>query len=374
MFNNEDALAYSYIKNNLVENDHISKYKREFDFGGNDTQVNSSLNDVLMDTTIKRACCLRTPQDMNKTELNIKVRIPIPENINLGDYGSDEKKYTDYGFFEKQIKVPSALCKDVYKRGDRTCDNFYQLYCENQKSFHKKANKSTPFNMYCPECACYGDMPQSGQFATIPPKCVVPGCETITNSYYLDPNSRDSQCSMTICTANFHAEDISVGGDANITPNVEQKCGNGSPATDKLTDMEGAIERDRQQAIVLQQRAIETKRIADENAIQVMNDAKQNIATANAALEAAKLANDSEAIKNATIAKETAQQAVSNAQQQANVAADQIEDSSKQIREVEDTIKEIEKKKKERIMLYGSGGVSVLCCLCCCLLLIVLII
>ena len=68
-----DALVSASIKNNLTTPDQITYWRNTLFQNGTptDSQVLNSLNNILSDTTIKRACCLGGP-DPNNFSVNVK--------------------------------------------------------------------------------------------------------------------------------------------------------------------------------------------------------------------------------------------------------------------------------------------------------------
>lgn len=62
--------------------------------------ISSTLNNLLSDTTIKRACCLRN--DDGNGNYEVLVRIPIPTDFDVDDSSIEY----DYKYIDKTIKVP----------------------------------------------------------------------------------------------------------------------------------------------------------------------------------------------------------------------------------------------------------------------------
>jgi hypothetical protein len=155
--NNIDALIYSGIRNNVSENN---------------WNINSpdfrELTTILDKTTVKRACCLNKGKrgSENDKEYKIKVRLPLPPNVDALDM---EKKYK---YYDKEISIPISVCdmpefadfKYDGENGNTKCDKFYKGYCENILADYKKlsgADKDpkkfdmNEFAKFKPECACY---------------------------------------------------------------------------------------------------------------------------------------------------------------------------------------------------------------------------
>lgn len=152
-----DALIYSGIKNNIKESD--------WTFISPDYR---NLLKILDKTTVKRACCLNKGKAGTEgdKEYTIKVRIPMPKNIDGLDL---EKKYN---YYDKEISIPANICdmpeladfKYNGEGGDTQCDNFFKAYCQNIVNDYKKlsgADKDpkkfdmNEFAKFKPECACY---------------------------------------------------------------------------------------------------------------------------------------------------------------------------------------------------------------------------
>jgi hypothetical protein len=246
-----DALASASIKNNMTSSDQIKYWRNTLFQNGtpSDSDVLGSLDRILSNTTIKRACCLRGPDPNN---FSVNVRIPIPK-----DYSTDIPDINNkFGYIDKAVTVPASMCKGLqtasgtadYVKPDKNdpsysgpCDDFYAVYCANMRAFYNDEYQSvypgsTPdynkFSLeYKPECACFNPNP------TIPPGklpygplCLMyPNCTAANNDRgvaYLDSMSR-SKCpdSLTICNQVLDLSNSSAGGNIVVSPGLSNQCG-----------------------------------------------------------------------------------------------------------------------------------------------------
>jgi hypothetical protein len=163
----------------------------------------------------------------NDNSTGVKVRIPIPSDINFDlKINGDFKQ--EFGFIDKIVYVPESKCDPIWEKHTPYCNNFYTVYCRNMLKDYKQQNDgkfdSDEWLQYKNECACYGELPNES-FRNIPPKCFQPGCQISSTSIYLDPRSKKEDCNLTICQAIFDAKGVTSGGAANIDSKVEQNCG-----------------------------------------------------------------------------------------------------------------------------------------------------
>ena len=228
-----DSLIYASIKNKVKDDDTMHYYSQtieddSFDPMGPYSEQWKILDNMVDNTTIKRACCLGKD--------NIDVRIPIPKKI-LNDIESNNFDNANLdlmksiGFFDKRIEIPKGRCPDGYSPSSKQCDNFYVVYCKNSlENFKKTLNGKTydhdEFIKYKPECGCYGDLSAFGNNipSTFPRKCVFSGCGPSSPSY-VDPSSRKESCSLNVCQSIISAANATVGGNINIKANIAQNCG-----------------------------------------------------------------------------------------------------------------------------------------------------
>lgn len=201
-------------------------------------QVAYDLQNVLGNSSIKRACCLGLGDNDN---IEVKIKIPVPEPEALSDPSSIRAgMYKKYNYFVKQIKVPSSLCNQnilggegKWEPGSENCNLFYDVFCRNMLDRFNNANSQTKtsydsniFNMYQSDCGCYGYVDPRLKPQSVPNKCYMKGCDLGMASrkiLYLDPASREgSSCVLNVCNQILDASKNIVGGNYNI--NAMFKC------------------------------------------------------------------------------------------------------------------------------------------------------
>src|SRR5277367_4239462 len=103
-----DALASTSIKNNMTSSDQIKYWRNALFQGGTptDASVLSSLDRILSNTTIKRACCLGG-SDPNNFTVNVRIPIPSDYSTNIPDINSQ------FGYIDKEVTVPASMCKGL---------------------------------------------------------------------------------------------------------------------------------------------------------------------------------------------------------------------------------------------------------------------
>jgi hypothetical protein len=239
-----NALVFTSIKNNIpITDPRFQRIQSSSNFIGlGDVDRDTRLDEILSDTTIKRACCLgKAGKDGNITadekHYKIKVKIPIPS-----DYSPNviERKF---GYINKEVLVPIEQCKSVLPLFDSSgdgflssqCDPFYNTYCENMKYLYKLENRDPSgspqeFYEFASDCACHQDVNP-----IYPPgfsrSCSLDFCQFENRpSVYLDATTRDNLCEGTFCTAitNIGAIQLSGSSNLNISNKVLQKCGPGT--------------------------------------------------------------------------------------------------------------------------------------------------
>jgi hypothetical protein len=246
-----DALVYSEINNNMIDKDELDEWRSSiFVRDGTliDKQITDRLNDVMKNTTIKRACCLGNVSEDDPDMLVVNARIPIPLSINSSDLSSLNNKFK---YYDKRIHVPKSLCNEFVKpnKGNdsvyqRPCDDFYNVYCSNMKKMYMKEIgpnakfDNEEFAKYKPECACYNEFTKfSRDGIPISPKCMMfPGCTDSNYDngvVYLDPESRKNcpqEINMAICNQiiNLSDSDFEAGGGIELAPDMKNECSAGS--------------------------------------------------------------------------------------------------------------------------------------------------
>jgi hypothetical protein len=245
MNNNIDALVYSQITNNLPYAE-MSNIVRNYNLSsdGTNTGNNNTLNNILSNTTIKRACALNRQgipiTENDKNNLGVNVRIPIPSGYNMND-DDNSVLHEQFGFIEKKIYIPNSMC-DVSNIGYTDTNNiFYEVYCANiLNNFIQENGSFDPilWSKYKPECACYGQ-PDPMYEKAAQRTCYMPGCTPDAGRHknvYLDKRSQiEPTCTTTICNAINQISGANVGRDINYHSQITQQCGQ-PPITPKQDD------------------------------------------------------------------------------------------------------------------------------------------
>jgi hypothetical protein len=290
-----NALVYADTKNHLTATQlGLSNLSSRLDFDDK-SSISDQLDEILSNTVIKRACCMnKNKSGITDTSYDVRVRIPIPDSYTFDEHNSNTELWKKFGYIDKTVSVPASMCDAFphYENDNNKCYDFMALYCNNVKQFYKnsvaKLNSGyndDEFARYKPECACYGDQP-SYISGSIPAHCYAPGCAL--NESFLDESSREP-CSVTICTANFNAADMAVGGDANINSKVTQNCGD--QINDAKADAEAAekarLQQEAADAYAARQAEAAEQARLEQAAIDEQARSDQEIADAQAAAQAA---------------------------------------------------------------------------------------
>ena len=243
-----NALVFTSIKNNIpIDHPRFTELAKRANITSlPNAEKTKKIEDLLQNSTIKRACCLaKSGNNANitpdKKNYKIRVKIPLPK-----DYIPDpiEKKF---GYTTKEVLVPVEYCSKVLPLYDTSgtqsilgeCDPFYGAYCENMKYLYNIENNgqfaSTEFNEYSGECSCHADLPKG-----IPPgisrSCLLDFCSFDNKpTVYLDSTSREGPCEGTFCNAitNIGNQSASQGGEIAFSNKVTQNCGIGSKTNDE---------------------------------------------------------------------------------------------------------------------------------------------
>jgi hypothetical protein len=255
--NSIDALGSAEIKNNVTDPNEWKDTSISFSTNSK-SEMNEQLDNILSDTTIKRACCLGRDYKVNgqKQEgyYGIDVRIPLPK---LCDKNKEDNEYcldandlsNDYfqkfNFYDINIGVPKELCNTLdgdyskpAKDNDAVtdCDTFFTAYCKNSKAFYEneldQINKSIDPNGYAtdykPECACLGYVYVDPVY-DVSPKCMVAtGCSDDfydTGKVFLDTYNRE-KCAdnVTICQSVSNWEEADLVA-SSVEYDTNQYCG-----------------------------------------------------------------------------------------------------------------------------------------------------
>ena len=254
--NNYDVLVNTSMSNNLIDNKQLEYWKNSVILSTysslSDNDAKAKLDNVMSNTTIKRACCLGA--DNGDGTFAVKVKIPITPNFE--DYNSLEDFNKKFQYVEQTVKVPKNLCNNLpsahgnasYVKPNKNnstysspCDDFYGLYCGNAlaqyaddyaRLYNTDSNPDPEIfaKLYKKECACYNFDSSVPNALSISPKCLLyPECTDVNNDIgltYLDPMSR-SDCPQTIniCQQLMNFSGLHAGGNVTITPDMSNKCG-----------------------------------------------------------------------------------------------------------------------------------------------------
>lgn len=218
--NDSIVLSDMGTKNYQVLNNIIKDYNPH-----NDESTKSAFDDVLKNAPLKTGCCFRTKND--EKERNVLVRIPLNPNENVDPL---LKKF-DFKF--KSLKIPENSCPINYYGGSNDCNTFFDVYCKNLLNEFTKLNLPIDnFTKFAPECSCYAPNSNVENIypPTTPPACYKTNCDNIIDPIaYIDPISRNNSCDLTICNNIFNANNITAGGNVNISAKMESVCGNNLP-------------------------------------------------------------------------------------------------------------------------------------------------
>lgn len=207
---------------------------------GNESNVDVAFNNLLSNSTIKRACCLGYNPDQNDTDTyHIDVKIPYNANIAKQSGATSDiiALWQKLGYVNKTVIVPKSLCPTNYARparSDKTtrvCDNFMRAYCENAKELYNLdildisgTYNENEFMNTSPECGCYADrLKEFGGQST--PLCYAPRCN-FSNTVYVDQNTRvQNGCPVNQCVSILNlATSASLGGAISVEPVTNQSC------------------------------------------------------------------------------------------------------------------------------------------------------
>ena len=219
----QDALIYSSIQN-ILTSTNFTNFSNITDESKPDT-----LNTLISNSTIKRACCLANETTSGSGLFKIDVKLPYVEEIVKQKAAMVPAKisqkqaelYKKLGFMTKTITVPKSIC-DKYQvnapsktdSSKRYCDKFYRTYCENTKQMYitdlSGAYLESEYVSAHPDCACYIDKP-NGFPPEIQATCYATGCSPEVSSVFIDNNSRSNPCTQNICNniPNYTRFDVS---------------------------------------------------------------------------------------------------------------------------------------------------------------------
>lgn len=265
---NLSGLMFASMKNDMTTPDQYNYWRKQTIFGNRGSlssqQIQSELDTILSNTTIKRACCLASPVDGDPDHYKVNVRVPVPKTWT--DNGGD-KRNLDYGFIDKAIKIPKTYCNAVQssdgsvspyikpnKRDanySKQCDDFYSVYCPNMMTYFVNESKALNpdsdidtrefANFYKQECACFDLFDIFPPSTNLSARCLkFPQCNDSNGDQgvvYLDQESR-KQCpdNITICSQVQNLSGAGAGRDINVKTFMENTCGASGGKTSEVVD------------------------------------------------------------------------------------------------------------------------------------------
>jgi hypothetical protein len=211
------------INNDVTLNNLASTYRNNFTNINTVEGIKNGINTLMENAPIKIACCGRTNPN-NNTALPLNTRVPLSPNI-----ASQNPLLKSFNFQQENITIPPNSCPTNLTQNSPDCNAFFGVYCENViNTFNEQKLPQTEFIKYAPECACYVPKTPEQQYypAGAPSICYKDGC-TQNSISYLDPTSQgpNAKCDMTICQNIVNTAGLTAGGNANITPTLQNNCG-----------------------------------------------------------------------------------------------------------------------------------------------------
>ncbi len=266
-----NPLVFTERKNNLIIDNTWSQAKKDFfaqelsrafsssltlDKGiGTDSEFN--FNEILKNTTIKRACCMAKPGNTGNYSINVKIPYYSAYYDTRSRIGNDQTMQ-DYGFINYEVQVKKEYCNNPlygtgtdFREGDfrdsDSCKKFYAVYCLNKlndfiikegKTIDSLNNTSDKFNFQkyqqiSDECGCYSySLPSDGgqnldsivprNFRMCNDQDVASGNKNSSGTLYPHPNillsdHEKKKWEGTFCTtlfnlSNFAADQINING------------------------------------------------------------------------------------------------------------------------------------------------------------------
>jgi hypothetical protein len=211
------------IDNNLTLQNLASIYKNNLININTPEGIKNGINTLMNDAPIKLACCGRT-NNTNNTALPLNTRVPLSPNV-----ASQNPLLKSFNFQNEIITIPPNSCPANLTPNSTDCNAFFGVYCENViNTFNKQNLPQKEFINYAPECACYVPKTPEQKYypAGAPSICYKDGC-TQNSISYLDTTSQgpNAKCDMTICQNIVNTAGLTAGGNANITPTLQNQCG-----------------------------------------------------------------------------------------------------------------------------------------------------
>ena len=238
--NPTNPLVFTSIKNNISGDKYI-KYK--LDRLIQNSLINDNpkyLDNILRDTTLKRACCL------GLSSIPVRIPIPVPNTI------SESSNEAVFGYYKVNVPIPPSMCGKLddgngnavtygknpvgtLEAGEPNfqCKNFYNLYCANMNylldeelSARGQTYKPGMLNEYSPECSCFERFPANliDPPPNTPKSCYATNCEKNQNTYwesYFECKNPVNFCSII---NNLITGDV-TNSQIQLNPQVKQTCG-----------------------------------------------------------------------------------------------------------------------------------------------------
>lgn len=211
------------ITNQTTLNNLASSYQN-FIKNTNTTQgINDGINTLMENTPLKLACCGRL-NSSNESPMQLNVRVPISPVVS-----SENPRLKKFNFQRQIINIPPNSCPTNLTPDSAECDAFFDVYCQNVINVFNEQNLPTSeFTLYAPECACFAPKTPEQKFypSGTPSICYKDGCSPGTISY-LDSSSQgpNAKCDMTVCQNIVNTAGLTAGGNANISPTLQNNCG-----------------------------------------------------------------------------------------------------------------------------------------------------
>ena len=234
--------AESFYDDSTPKGEAFLKFTNSISLTSNDKQ--KELNDLLVNTTIKRACCLGDPElpGSDNKRYKITVKLPYVEELVPKTVDSTTKElWKNFGFMNKEIFVPKYMCSGYNKPTNTDnvttfCDKFYRAYCENAKQMYAidlsginnsafKYN-SEDFIKTTPDCACFVDRLKN--YSTgLQPSCYANTCLSSSAAFTDKVTRKEGRCNLSQCIANIKVGDVTSIDNARLQLgnfNIVQNC------------------------------------------------------------------------------------------------------------------------------------------------------
>jgi len=219
-----NAPIYNTITNHNELITLASQYQNDFENTNTDSAINNSMNNILQQTPLKLGCCRRLQTDNSKKNVGVKVSIS-PNTANLNDV------LYNLNYENKIFTIPDNSCPVNLYKGSNDCNVYFASYCQNYYDYlQSKGLSNSDKLLQIPECACYFPKTEDQNYypAGTPSICYKDGCSA--SAAYLDPTSikpdgSQVQCDLTVCQNIVNTAGLSAGGDATITPTLQNNCG-----------------------------------------------------------------------------------------------------------------------------------------------------